>query len=89
MTTHEQELSTKPNQSLQCPVCGDPMAFQIARGRKSGKPFLMVKCLRDGRHFRGFVGDKEYVTRLLERLELGNSIKTIKEPEENSAIKEK
>jgi hypothetical protein len=49
----------------------------------------MVKCLRDGRHFRGFVGDKEYVTRLLERLELGNSNKTITEPQENSVIKEK
>jgi predicted RNA-binding Zn-ribbon protein involved in translation (DUF1610 family) len=88
MATNEQSLSTKPNQSLQCPVCGDPMAFQIARGRKSGKPFLMVKCLRDGRHFRGFVGDKEYVTRLIERLELGKSTKTIPEPEENSAINE-
>jgi hypothetical protein len=61
------------------------MAFQIARGRKSGKPFLMVKCLRDGRHFRGFVGDKEYVTRLLDRLEMGNSNNTITE---NLAIKE-
>jgi predicted RNA-binding Zn-ribbon protein involved in translation (DUF1610 family) len=88
MATNEQSLSTKPNQSLQCPVCGDPMAFQIARGRKSGKPFLMVKCLRDGRHFRGFVGDKEYVTRLIERIELGKSTKTIPEPEENSAINE-
>ena len=71
MTTNEQSLGKKPNQSLQCPVCNEPMAFQIARGRKSGKPFLMVKCLRDGRHFRGFVGDKEYVARLLDRLETG------------------
>jgi hypothetical protein len=47
------------------------MAFQIARGRKSGKPFLMVKCLRDGRHFRGFVGDRDYVERLLEGIEQG------------------
>jgi len=38
-------------------LCKDPMAFQIAKSRKSGKPFLMVKCLRDGRHFREFVGD--------------------------------
>ena len=72
MTVNEQSLSTKPNQSLQCPVCGEPMAFQIARGRKSGKPFLMVKCLRDGRHFRGFVGDRDYVQRLLEGLEQGH-----------------
>jgi hypothetical protein len=32
----------------------------------------MVKCLRDGRHFRGFVGDKIYVEKLLEHLEAGN-----------------
>ena len=69
MTINEQRPSSESNQSLQCPVCGEAMAFQIARGRKSGKPFLMVKCLRDGRHFRGFVGDKIYVEKLLEHLE--------------------
>jgi rRNA processing protein Gar1 len=53
------------------------MAFQIARGRKSGKPFLMVKCLRDGRHFRGFVGDQVYVRKLLELLERGNDSETV------------
>jgi predicted RNA-binding Zn-ribbon protein involved in translation (DUF1610 family) len=88
MITNEQVPSTQPNQSLQCPVCGDAMAFQIARGRKSGKPFLMVKCLRDGRHFRGFVGDREYVTRLLERLEVGNNGKTIAVSQESSLITE-
>jgi hypothetical protein len=31
-----------------------------------------VKCLRDGRHFRGFVGDRDYVQRLLEGLEQGH-----------------
>jgi hypothetical protein len=69
MTTNDPSTTTNQNQALQCPVCGEPMAFQIARGRKSGKPFLMVKCLRDGRHFRGFVGDKIYVEKLLEHLE--------------------
>jgi predicted RNA-binding Zn-ribbon protein involved in translation (DUF1610 family) len=88
MITNEQVASTQPNQSLQCPVCGDAMAFQIARGRKSGKPFLMVKCLRDGRHFRGFVGDKVYVTRLLERLEVGNNSRKITESQENSPTTE-
>jgi len=89
MTTNEQGLSTKPNQSLQCPVCGESMAFQIARGRKSGKPFLMVKCLRDGRHFRGFVGDRDYVQRLLDHLERGNNGKIIIKSEENALAKEK
>ena len=72
MTVNEQSITTKQTRSLLCPVCSEPMAFQIARGRKSGKPFLMVKCLRDGRHFRGFVGDKIYVEKLLEHLEAGN-----------------
>lgn len=83
MTINEQ------NQSLQCPVCKDPMAFQIAKGRKSGKPFLMVKCLRDGRHFRGFVGDQDYVRKLLERLERGNGSNTVLKPEENAIVSEK
>jgi hypothetical protein len=77
------------NQSLQCPVCKDPMAFQIAKGRKSGKPFLMVKCLRDGRHFRGFVGDQDYVRKLLERLERGNGSETVMKLEENALASEK
>ena len=72
MTTSNQYAPVNQNPSLRCPVCGEPMAFQIARGRKSGKPFLMVKCLRDGRHFRGFVGDKIYVEKLLEHLEASN-----------------
>jgi len=72
MTTNDHSTITNQKQSLLCPVCGIPMAFQIARGRKSGKPFLMVKCLRDGRHFRGFVGDRDYVQRLLEGLEQGH-----------------
>ena len=72
MTVNEKSSATNQDQSLRCPVCGNPMAFQIARGRKSGKPFLMVKCLRDGRHFRGFVGDRDYVQRLLEGLEQGH-----------------
>ena len=71
MTANEKNIPTEHRQSLQCPVCGEPLAFQIARGRKSGKPFLMVKCLRDGRHFRGFVADRDYVQRLLEGLEQG------------------
>jgi len=69
MTVNERVSEIKRSQALACPVCGESMALQIARGRKSGKPFLMVKCLRDGRHFRGFVGDRDYVARLLEHLE--------------------
>jgi len=55
--------------SLNCPVCHETLSFRIAKGRKSGKPFLMVVCLRDGRHFRGFVGDQVYVRNLIQRLD--------------------
>jgi rRNA processing protein Gar1 len=62
------------------------MAFQIARGRKSGKPFLMVKCLRNGRHFRGFIGDQVYVRKLLERLERGNGNEPVMKSEQNLLV---
>jgi hypothetical protein len=49
----------------------------------------MVKCLRDGRHFRGFVGDQDYVRKLLERLERGNGSETVMKLEENALASEK
>jgi hypothetical protein len=52
------------SQQLPCLVCGCQLAVRVARGRKSGKPFVMIICPADGRHFRGFVGDREYVGRV-------------------------
>lgn len=57
------------SQFLKCPVCDEPLSFQIARGRKSGKAFLMVKCLRDGRHFRGFINHRPFVEGVISNLE--------------------
>ena len=54
--------------AIPCLVCGDPLMFRLARGRKSGKPFIMLLCARDGRHFRAFVNDKRYVEEVLARL---------------------
>ena len=56
-------------QSIPCLICGEPLTVRLARGRKSGKPFVMLICGRDGRHFRGFVTDQSYVSELLNRLE--------------------
>ncbi len=56
---------TTPSQQMPCLVCGTQMAVRIAKGRKSHKPFIMVICPEDGRHFRGFCGDSEFVQRLL------------------------
>ena len=55
---------TVSNQSLPCLVCGAQLEVRVARGRKSNKAFLMVICPVDGRHFRGFVGDKAFVQRV-------------------------
>jgi hypothetical protein len=43
--------------------------LRTARGRKSGKVFLMLVCPQDGRHFRGFINDQGYVKQVLARLE--------------------
>ena len=51
--------------SIGCPVCTNPMSVTIAKGRKSNKPFIMLKCNTDGRHFRGFITDQSYVKRVL------------------------
>ena len=68
MTTNE-SITTNQNQPIQCPVCGDQLSLQIASGRKSGKTFLMLKCLRDGRHFRGFITHRPFVESLIQKLE--------------------
>ena len=59
-------------QATPCLVCGDPSVFRLARGRKSGKPFVMLVCGRDGRHFRGFINHQPYVREVLNLLEARN-----------------
>ena len=54
---------------IPCLICRQPLSVQLAYGRKSKKPSVMLKCSVDGRHFRGFISDKEYVKGVLERLE--------------------
>jgi hypothetical protein len=58
------------NQQLPaCPICGTQLLFRIAKGRKSNKPFIMLMCPLDGRHFRGFIGDRDYIKQVMEKLE--------------------
>ena len=74
MISNEQNAGTNKNLSISCPVCGKYLGFQITRGRKSGKPSLMLKCFQDGRHFRGFICDRDYMQQLLERIEESHKI---------------
>ncbi len=63
------QYTGKQNSQLQCQVCHVSLEIRLAHGRKSGKPFLMVICPKDGRHFRGFISDRAYVDEVLQRLE--------------------
>jgi hypothetical protein len=54
---------------VECPVCHGPLSLRIAKGRKSGKPFINVVCLQDGRHFRAFIGEQAYVKQVIDRLQ--------------------
>ena len=59
-------------QAIPCVVCGEALMVRLARGRKSGKPFVMLVCGRDGRHFRGFINHQPYVREVLDLLEARN-----------------
>ncbi len=50
---------------IKCPICGEGLSVRTARGRKSNKPFIMLVCEEDGRHFRGFITDQQYVKKVL------------------------
>ena len=60
--------SIQTNQMVPCPVCQSPLSLRPAEGRKSGKPFLMLICPQNGRHFRGFISDRDFVTQVYARL---------------------
>lgn len=69
MTISQRPLSDTEGQSIPCIVCKGPLTVRLAHGRKSGKAFVMLLCGRDGRHFRAFVNDRDYVAHVLQRLE--------------------
>ncbi len=52
-----------------CPICSNQLSVRIAKGRKSNKPFIMLKCDKDGRHFRGFITDQGYVSKVFKDIE--------------------
>ena len=54
-----------------CPVCGTALSLSPAKSRKSKRPkqFLMLVCPVDGRHFRGFINDREFVRQVIQRAE--------------------
>jgi hypothetical protein len=55
--------------AVACLICQQPLLMRLAKGRKSGKVFVMLLCSVDARHFRGFINDRAYVDSVLARLE--------------------
>ena len=55
--------------SIRCLVCKSELTVSAAQGRKSKKPFVMLKCSQDGRHFRAFINDQEYVKKVMTGVE--------------------
>jgi hypothetical protein len=58
------------NNLPKCLICGEQLQLKIAKGRKSGRAFLMLFCPCDGRHFRGFICHRPYVEDFIEGLKL-------------------
>ena len=52
---------------IRCPVCSVPLRISPAKSRKAKKPktFVMLACPEDGRHFRGFIADRRFVSGVL------------------------
>ena len=55
--------------AIPCVVCGGGLKVTISASRKAKrkKTFVMLVCPIDGRHFRAFIGDREYVRRLVDQ----------------------
>ena len=53
---------------INCPICTHALKFSLATSRraKRKKAFVMLVCPDDGRHFRGFISDQQWVGRVVE-----------------------
>ncbi len=51
--------------NIKCPICENNLSVRPSKGRKSNKPFIMLVCPEDGRHFRGFITDQQYIKKVL------------------------
>jgi hypothetical protein len=51
-----------------CPVCGAGLKVTTCTS-KAGKVALVLVCPKDGRDFRAFINNKDYIQRVLDSLE--------------------
>jgi hypothetical protein len=53
------------NNNLTCFICSAPLSVRMTESKNSHKQFIMLKCPRDGRHFRAFVADRNYINQVI------------------------
>jgi uncharacterized C2H2 Zn-finger protein len=53
---------------IRCPVCEAELKITTSKS-KTGKVALVLACPRDGRDFRAFINNRDYVRRVLDSLE--------------------
>lgn len=56
-----------------CLVCDGPIDIRFGTTRKSQKPCINMRCHADGRHFRAFITDQEFVERMLNEASSGKA----------------
>jgi len=54
--------------AIRCPVCEAELKVTTSTS-KAGKVALVLVCPRNGRDFRAFINDQDYVRRVMDSLE--------------------
>ena len=59
-------MSDIPN--ICCPICGADLNVKVSTSKR-GKVSLSLACPTNGRHFRAFINDSNFVRRVMDSLE--------------------
>ena len=70
---------------IECMVCGSGLKVTTGQSRKSKNPkkFIALACPINGRHFRGFIADQDFVAGVIEKAAIASSEPQEPAPTEN------
>ena len=58
--------------TINCPVCGAGLKVNTCTS-KAGKVALVLVCPKDGRDFRAFINNREYIQGVFDSLEISKA----------------
>jgi hypothetical protein len=61
-------MSVSDGPVILCPICGSRLRFGLTVSKR-GKRAVSVVCPADGRHFRGFINDPGFVSRIVAQID--------------------